>query len=490
MGLLQRVADFFYEPLPSAPIRKSARPAGTDGLYGYGGWLDNGESNTELSGPQRWLTYRNTINTPVVATGVRYFGNLLAGTKWHAEPNESGSSDAAKGVEIVTQGLLQAQMVKPWPLVVRKAAMYRMLGFSLHATGIKRRPDGMIVYSAIEHRPQHTIERWQRADNRSDWDSVEQRTEDGSVYPISLDECFYCVDDTLTDHPEGVGLLRHCVEYVRRLELFQALEGSAYQSDMGGMPLVWAPFAELATTARSLYPGDAAAQRAYVDANMSTIIGVVEKRIKTPEANMFLALDSATYAAADKGPSGLKKYGLELLASQTNGLTEVDTTIKRVEFQIARVLGIEFALVGAEGGSYSMHADKTSMFATTLAVTLSEMSAFATSQLARRLVRLNGLDPDTATPKLVAEPISTESVMNTALALQAMSNAALHPKDPARAVIRTRLALPPEPEVEGDGMAPRVPMPPGLDIDELDEDGDDPDADEIDDAEDVEEEAA
>jgi hypothetical protein len=118
--------------------------------------------------------------------------------------------------------------------------------------------------------------------------------------------------------------------------------------------------------------------------------------------------------------------------------------IKRVQFEIARVLGIEFALVGAEGGSYSMHEDKTSMFATNLAVTLSEMGTFATNQLARRLVALNGLDPETCTPKLVAEPISTDAMIDVSKALMNVTLAKLHPLDPARAVIRKRLRLPPE----------------------------------------------
>jgi hypothetical protein len=483
VGLLQRARDWFYDSAPAAPaiapppivasVEKAARPAGSDGVASYGGYLQSGESHSALVGPRKWLTYTNALNESIVSTGARYFGNLLAGTRWHAEPNEAGGPDAQRGVEIVTAGLLNANMGKPWPLVVRKAAMYRYWGFSLHATALKRRKDGLVVFSAIEHRPQHTIEKWLRKDERSAWESVEQRTRMGTLYTIPLDECFYCVDDTLGDSPDGVGLLRHVIEPVRRLGLYQGLEGIAYQTDMGGMPVVRAPLAELISQAGST---NAAEQATAVNAATSAIRDVVANRIKSPEQQMYALLDSATYTAPDKAISGVPKWALEIVQSTTNGLPAINEVIKRLNFEIARVLGIDFALVGADGGSYSMHEDKTSMFATMLSVTLNEMSAFA-MPLARRLVRMNGLDPDTATPRLVAEPISTESVLSAAQALAAMSTAGLHPKDPARTVLRSRMQLPPEPEPSEIAMAPRVPF--------VEPDEDVPDAEDVDDDESV-----
>jgi hypothetical protein len=483
VGFVQRARDWFYAsdevaPAPLVevvpePVAKAKTPAGSDGVASYGGYLQSGESHSALVGSRKWLTYTNALNESIVSTGARYFGNLLAGTKWHAEPNEAGGSDAQRGVEIVTAGLLNANMGKPWPLVVRKAAMYRYWGFSLHATALKRRRDGLVVFSAIEHRPQHTIEKWLRKDERSVWEAVEQRTRMGTLYEIPLDECFYCVDDTLGDSPDGVGLLRHVIEPVRRLGLYQGLEGIAYQTDMGGMPVVRAPLGEIIAQTGTTSAAEAGAA---VNAATAAIRDVVANRIKSPEQQMYALLDSATYTAPDKAISGVPKWALEIVQSTTNGLPAINEVIKRLNFEIARVLGIDFALVGADGGSYSMHEDKTSMFATMLSVTLNEMSAFA-APLARRLVRMNGLDPDTATPRLVAEPISTESVLSAAQALAALSTAGLHPADPARAVLRSRMQLPPEPEPSELAMAPRAPMPapPPLE-EELD---DVPDAEEV-----------
>lgn len=450
-------------PAPSAPTADLAKPRGTDGVIAYGGWIQSGESNSKLQGHQKWVTYTNAINAAIVATGVRYFGNLLAGTEWHAEPNPAGGAGADRGAEIVRQGLFQAEMTKPWPTVVRKGSMYRLLGFSLHATAVRVRSDGMIVYSSIAHRPQHTIEKWQRLDEQSAWTGVEQRTSSGGTYSIPLHECLYCVDDTLTDSPEGVGLLRHVIQLVNRLDRYQVLEWLAYEGDMAGTPIGRAPLEELRDASGS---SDAAVNQAYVDATTATFRGVIENRIKTPELMQYLFLDSKTYQGRDPNTiSTVLKWALEIVKSTTNGLPDINEVIKRLQFEIARVLGIEFALVGAEGGSYSMHEDKTSMFATNLQVTLSEMGNFATSQLARRLVALNGLDPDTCTPRCVAEPISTDKIELVTRALENMQKAKLQTNDPARNVIRKRLRLPPEPEYNA-ALMPLGPVKPGAPVDD------------------------
>ena len=446
-----------------APLAKakSSKPPGSDGIVSYSGYLQTGERGA-LSGANKWLTYSNAINQAVVATGVRYFGNLLAGTKWTAVENPLGGEAAKRGAEIVRQGLLDAPLTHPWSMVVRKASMYRILGFSIHAVGFGRRPDGLIAYTDIAHRPQHTIDKWIRPDDTKPWEAVEQLTSSGQRYTIPLDQAFYCVDDTLTDSPEGVGLLRHVIELVRRLGAYEALEGVAYFSDMGGTPIIRAPIEEIANGASD---EDALTK---ILAATAAIRDIAENRIKSPERQMFAMLDSATYRGSNPDTiSGIQKWALEMVQSSTNGLAEMHQVIGRIELQIARVLGIEFAMVGggATAGSYGMHEDKTSMFASNLQTTLAEVGSFATRQLARRLIRLNGLDPDTACPTLVAEPISTDAILTVTQALAQLSMAGLRPDDPARNVIRERLRLPDEPDAAPGAMMPRLPVRPTAPVD-------------------------
>jgi hypothetical protein len=390
----------------------------------------------------------------MVATGVRLFTSLLSGTEWSAIPNEVGGRGARKGADIVTKGLLNAPLVRPWPIVVRKQSLYKMLGNAIHATAMRRRADGLIVYSAIEHRPQATIERWNRKDEFSPWESVSQRTrQSGELLDIPLDECWYTVDDTITDDPDGVGLLRHVVEHVRRLEVFEMLEGKAYGEDLGGIPIGRAPLAEIE---RAIGTSKTADQiKADKDARTKKLRDVLDKRKKSPEESQWLLLDSDVYANADQSKTNIPKWGLEMVKSETANLPDINQVIARVRFEIACVLGIEFVLLGSnDAGSFALSQDKTNTFATNLQTALNELGWSATMQLARRLVAANGLDPDTCTPTLVAEPISTDTVEIATRALANLAMAGLPPNDPARNVIRKRLRLPPEPEQAYDLVRP------------------------------------
>ncbi|MBA3421662.1 MAG: hypothetical protein H0U12_07185 [Thermoleophilaceae bacterium] len=441
MGLFDSIRGIFGGRVEKAATKLS----GSDGVSSYGGYLADGEASAAMRGPKKWTTYTNAINAGIVATGVRYFGNLLAGTEWHVEPNPLGGKDAERAAELVRLGLIEADMPKPWPAIVRKAAMYRLYGFSLHEWKLRRRHDGSWGFAELQHRPQYTVDRWDKPDEMSPVRGIWQRTRSGKEYAVDIEQCLYCVDDTLTDNPDGVGLLRHVIELVRRLERYQDLEGLAYESDMGGTPIGRAPLSELAANAGS---DDAAKIQEHIDRKTSNMRQILSKRIKTPEQLQWLLLDSAPFTGLDKSQiSGVQKWAFEILKGETNGLPDINVVIGRLQFEIARVLGVEFALVGSEGGSYSLHEDKTSMFATNLQVTLAEMGNFATSQLARKLVKYNGLDPETCTPRCVAEPISTDAIETVTRALANLSVAGLAPDDPARNVIRKRLRLPPEPEM-------------------------------------------
>lgn len=431
--------------------RKANGPPGTTGVTAFAGYVAAGDDHGALTGSRKWTTYSNAYNVPIIATGLRYFTGLLSGTDWHAEePDRCSARDRVRAMEIVEDGLLAAPMLRPWTSVVKKAAMYRPLGFSLHATSMRKRPDGMIVYAAIEHRPQHTITRWLRNSETEPFHTVIQRgTETGREYAIPLDEAFYCVDDTLTDGPEGVGLLRHVIEYVRRLDLFEAWEGKAYSEDLAGIPYARAPLSELSTG------GDGAVVTA-----TDTVRQFMDRRYKSEDTTPWLMLDSSVYANPDGTLSGNPKWTFDRIKTETANLDRLDASIRRIELQIARVLGVEWALMGADGaGSYAQHADKTSMFATSLQTTLTELGHAATMQLARRLIARNGLDPDTCTPRLVAEPVSTDAVLTVTQALANLSAAGLMPDDPAVDVLRKRMRLPPRPDRMPDLMTPRAPLP-------------------------------
>lgn len=448
MGVLSAIRSFFYEPAPQLAPGDDATPPtdgrarGADGVMAYGGYVQSNETNPKLQGAQKWTTYANAINAIIVATGVRYFGNLIAGSTWHVEPNPAGGAGAERGAEIVRRGLLEQDGGKSWAGIAKKAAIgYRMYGFSLHATGVRwSEAKKQIVFDDIAHRPQHTIQRWLRDDPRSPFRAVVQQVSDGATYEIPLHECLYCVDDTLGDGPDGVGLLRHIVQHADRLTRYQTLEWLAYEGGMAGLPIARAPLEELTATET-----DDAKKKLIVDAATATLKAAVANRVKQPDKLQWLMLDSATYRGLDSDKiTAIQKWAIEIVKSELEGVDNLHEAIKRLQFEIARLLGIEFALVGSDGGSYSMHEDKTSMFAVLIEVTLAEIAQFATRQLARRLVMLNGLDPELCTPTLVAEPVNGDAIGTVTKALVDLTMAKLHPLDPARPIIRKRLRLPAE----------------------------------------------
>ena len=427
---------------------------GSDGVLSYGGYLPNDERNRLLQGPTKWTTFTNTVNASIVATGVRYSCNLIAGTEWHCEPNESGGKDADRGVDIITQGLLRAPMPKPWSAVVKKTSMYRFLGFSLHAWATRTRDsDGMVVFANIEHRPQYTIERWVKPDETKPWTGVVQRTRSGQTYDIARNQLFYAVDDTLTDNPDGVGILRHVVELAELLGVYQGLEAGAFQGDLGGVPIGRLPEAELIKT----FP-DPVKRAEYTAA----FEGFLRDRVRDPRKLQYLLLDSAIYKGADPNViSTIQKWAVEILKSETANLPAINQSIGRIQLEIARVLGIEWALMGDGEGARAVHEDKTGMFAALLQATIDEIAAFATNDLARVLVARNGLDPETATPRLVADPISIDSIVEVSRMLVNLQLAGLQRNDPARNAMRKRGRLPPEPEPTAAelGMLPRNEAP-------------------------------
>jgi hypothetical protein len=347
--------------------------------------------------------------------------------------------------------------------VVRKTALYRYFGFALHEWCAARSDAAnQIVFTDIAHRPQHSIDGWDKPSEQLPWQAVRQLTRAGNRFVIPRSRLFYAVDDSLTDSPDGVGLLRHVVELVRRLGVYEGLEGLAYQTDLRGMPSATAPIAELVAAAKS----DGAATRdqvqAFVETRLQNLTNLISSYAKTPDQLMYLLLDSAPYLNVDQSTvSQVKKWSLELLKGQSNGVAEVASAIGRVQLEIARVLGIEFVLVGGNdsAGSHGMHSDKTRFFAQNLQTILSEIATFATNDLARTLVGLNGLDPETATPRLVAEPISLEAVLETCQSLSELAKAGLAADDQAIPVLRARMHLPdaPEPTVDAMGLLGRRP---------------------------------
>lgn len=443
-GFGKALLDFIWRRTKT-PI---TQPSGTTGVASYAGKLVSFETDPDLQGTNLYRTFANTIaNTTIVGAGIRYYQNLLAGTAWTITPKEGTGSDGEAACELVKTGLFEADLTSPWSTVIKRAALYRMYGFSLHEwTMRKRASDGAWIYADISHRPQHTIYFWDIPDKGGPFVGVVQRPILwGEYFYIPRERLFYTVDSSLTDSPDGVGVLRHVVEHTRRLARYEQLEGWGYENDLRGIPVGKIPYAALKKFAAANNLG-----QAWIDQQTNAVETLVQQHVRNP--NLGITIDSSPYQTDTAQPtiSSVPQWAIELLTARGEGLADLGEVIERINREIARVLGMEFMLLGGDGkGSLALSTDKTSMFASVLEAVLHELVWFVQHDLVYPLLRLNGYDPDVMCPDIQPDPIATEriEVCVDALAKLAQAGALLSPDDPAINQIRQRLHIADQPKL-------------------------------------------
>jgi len=421
--------------------RKRVAPTKTIGGGGtavYGGFIQSNESNTTLTGRERYITYSEILaNTSIVAASVRFYLNLLSKAQWTVDPNPDGGAQAEQVAEQIEAMIYD--MTTPWHRIVRRAGMYKFYGYSWQEWTAKRNEDGTTGFMDIEPRPQRTIERWDLDETGTVHGVVQRSAQTQQEIYLPRAKALYMVDDSLDDSPEGLGILRHLAEPHRRLQRYLQLEGFSYETDLRGIPFGSAPYAELNDMVKK--EKISAKDRAAILAPMETFI---ENHIKTPQVGIML--DSIPYA--DKGetqsPGSQRQWNMELLKGGSNGQGDVANAIERTNREMARVIGTEHLLLGESGaGSLAMARDKSANFALIVASTLQEIGESADSDLITPLMQLNGWD-ESLRPTLKPEAVQHREIseITTALRDLAASGGMLAPDDPAINTVRALLGLP------------------------------------------------
>lgn len=455
MGLFDFIFNRTKKPITSAN--------GVTGVGAFGGKLITYERSPDLQGRNLYLTLTNMVaNTISVGAAVRYYQNLIGGASWSVEPKEGTGAIGQKAADLVKSGLFEANMPDAWGTCVKRQSLYRMFGFAAHEWTMRKRPkDGMLIFNSIEHRPQATIEFWDMPDKGGPLNGFVQRPLVwGDYYYVPRNRCWYLADNSLTESPDGVGVLRHVIEHSRRLDRYEQLEGFGYETDMRGIPVGRIPYQWLAK-----YASDNNKDAAWLAAQTAPLEKLVANHIKNPWQG--ITMDSIPYMTDSQSPtiSPVPQFALELLKGSGTGLTEVNNVIERLNREIMRVLGMEFLLMGGDGkGSLAMHRDKTSMFATSLEAALADLAWSAVHDLVYPLLEMNGIDPEQYAPQVMPDSIATERIEVTVDALfkLAQAGAVLMPDDPAIDQIRRRLHLAEQPklppEVLGTLARPRMPF--------------------------------
>lgn len=360
---------------------------GVGGTQVFGGFINEDEIDAKLRGVAKYKTYSDCLaNVAIIAAGVRLLLHLVANAEWKAEPADD--SDEAAELAEKAEHILK-NMKTPWHRIVRRLAMFRFYGFAVMEWVAKRDDDGTIVFKDCKNRAQITIGRWLLDPHSEVLGVVQVDPQTGRDIPIPRAKLIYVVDDAINDSPEGSGLFRHMVDSCKRLRRLQQLEGFGYEGDLRGIPIGRAPLAELDNMVKKKQITAAKAQSL-----LDGLEGFINNHIKNPALGIML--DSTPYKGTgeQRTPTATPQWNLELLDGGTYSLAEVAQAISRIQREIARILGVEFMMLGDSNGSgsRSLGETKTQSFGLIVDGTLKEIREQVEADLLGPIWELNGWD--------------------------------------------------------------------------------------------------
>ncbi len=438
MAVVRPLEQFFSTILGGRRTNR-VRPTETVGSSGtavFGGYVVENEKDAALSDRERFRAFSEALaNTAIVAAGVRYFLNLAAKASWTFEPADHPEGER---LALLAEEILTKDPRTSWSRIVRRAAMYRFYGFSVQEWTARRREDGVITLLDIAPRPQITIERWDLNTDGSINGMVQRNPQNQEEIYLPRGKVVYVVDDTLSDSPTGLGLFRHIMEPVKRLNRYEQLEGWGFETDLRGIPVGKAPYSELRRRIDAGEMTTAEAQSA-----VAAVEQFVDKHVKKP--SLGLLLDSAVFQSTDDAqrPSSSPQFDLSLLEGSTTALPDMAKAIERINREIARLLGVESILLGdGDAGSHALSQDKTHQFSLTVDSTLEELGESFEDDLITTFWQLNGW-PEEAKPTLKPEAVQYRDIEQITGAIRdlAQSGALLDQEDPAIDEIRALVGL-------------------------------------------------
>lgn len=370
------------EPEPIKPTMTIGR----GGTAVWSGYPQEMETDSDLAGRRKYKTFSDLLaNVSVVATGVRFFLNLVSKAEWRVEAPEDGGAKAEELAGLV--GDIMQDMETPWHRVVRRLAMFKYYGFAVSEWTAKMRDDGVVGMLDVEPRPQRTIERWDIDQNSRVLGAIQRDPQTMRDIYLPREKLVYVIDDSLSDHPEGLGLFRHLVDPGRRLRRFLQLEGYGYENDLRGIPVIKAPLTKFDDLVKNK---QISVQK--VNSLLEGVTDFMTNHIKSP--SLALMLDSATYPEADGGPSSVGQWSVELLDGGNFSLAEMDTAVKRTMLEMARLLGVEHLLMGdGQAGSFALAREKAHNFGLIVDNTLKEIADQLEKDFLGPLWEMNGWDP-------------------------------------------------------------------------------------------------
>lgn len=390
--------------------------AGVSGAHVYGGWIVDRETNRNLTYLTRNSKYEEIIaNIAIIGAGVRYFTALGTTANWSIKANENDTTGEYH--EIAEK--IMCNLDHSWSSVVAQAINHRWFGFSVQEwTADRDKIDGTIFFRSIENRPQRTIEQFDMDENGQVIGFGQRAPITSEMLYVPRKKVVYLVDDTFSDSPAGLGILRHVYESCERLSNYLDLEKQGFERNLRNIPIGRVPYAELQKAVNNGEITDAQAKAAI--ASMESMVRIARKQSTTG-----LLLDSTPYyTKTDTGIAATanQQWGIDLLqGSPSDGQAEIDKAIERIQREIARVLGIEGVLLDG-GGSNAMAKEKNESLYLNINSCLQTLKFQFNKDLIDPFWKLNGF-PDEMKPTFEVEDVSQNSAAEIAAVLRDMATA-------------------------------------------------------------------
>jgi len=404
--------------IAKAEASSGASPTERIGVPGYsyiGGYLGSTEKNSDMVGASRWKNFDEwKKNVIPVGIGVRAYLTLAGLPSWKVQPFKADDAQEATPEDLERASWLQKQigsMETQWADAVMSAAMSTLDGVSLQAWTFKLLADGRFGLDDLMKLPPHTIERWNHDENGRVIGVVQRAPNDGAEIPIERERMVWTRDIPITDHPEGVGVMRQLAEAVRQMQELVKYQNKAFEKDVNGIPVVYAPLLEKLTLLKKAQSGytqadfdkEFEAPKKFVDANVRKGAG--------------LMLDSSTYSSTDQSPSPVRRWHAEVLQAISSSFDALERRIDRLAWQLLALLGFEYLLLGQDGaGSLAMHSSKMAGALRTVTSVLNRIAETMRRDLVMQLWKWNGWDPETA-PTLTWAAIELQDISSVAASI-------------------------------------------------------------------------
>ena len=307
----------------------------------------------------------------------------------------------------------------------------RREGIQKDPTRNSRFDDGYIGIRKLSPRQQETLDRWELDTEDGIQGFWQAPPESGELRYIPIEKCVLFRTEVTANNPEGRSMLRNAVRSYRIKKRLEEIEAIGAERDLAGLPVLEVP-------EDLLDPQATAGQKAMYEDYKRMV-----QDVRRDEREGLVVPASVDQDGKQTG------YKFSLLSGGGSRQMNVDAMIRRHESRMAMTLLCEFLLLGTDKiGSWSMHSDKTDVFATALRALSFNIASTLNRYVIHRLMLLNGCPVDKI-PMMVPGDVGHAPLAELSSYVSAMGNAGLIQYDPRLERWVRALAGMPEPEDTG-----------------------------------------